>query len=168
LSACDYEYKKKILRVYHLVHREVANMNDPILDYGGGAGACVQYLAAKGYTKVDIADIPSPHLDFVRKEMSSLLRAVITVTGSETYPEHEYAAIITLDCLEHTMEPLAIMRKLLRALKPGGLLVINFPKEDDFTHAHLEAAQKERDATFELIAQTCETLVPQYAYRKKR
>lgn len=167
LSTEHYEYKKKILHVYHLVRANVQHKKDPILDYGGGAGVMVQYLAAKGYTSVDIADIPSAHLDFVRAQMSGVLRNVITATGEEQYPSEEYAAIITLDCLEHTLHPLSIVQRLLAALKSGGLLVINFPKEDDFTHAHLEQAQVERDQVFALLAEACDVLVPQSAYRKK-
>lgn len=167
LGGESYEYKKKILRVYHIVRDSVRSFNEPILDYGGGAGVMVRYLAAKGYKNVDIADIPSKTLDFVRSEMSPFLRNVIAATGLEAYPSNEYGAIITLDCLEHTTEPLAITKRLLAALRPGGVFIVNFPKEEDFSHAHLEQAQKERDEVFILLERTCDVLVPQYVYRKK-
>ncbi len=166
MSIGHYEYKKKILRVRHLVRAAGVAKNDPILDYGGGAGVLVHYLAAKGYTSVDIADIPSQTLDFVRKTMAGTLRRIIAVDGSEVFPAGEYAAIISLDCLEHTYEPLTIMQRLLTSLRPGGLLVLNFPKETDFSHAHLERAQRDRDAVFALIDASCDTLVPQFVYRK--
>lgn len=167
LSRGEYNYKKKILRAYHLIAAEHLSSDDPILDYGGGAGVLVHYLAARGYRSVDIADIPSQTLDFVRKEMSSQLRAVITIDGSEDFGVSRYAVITTLDCLEHTFEPLIIIKKLLAALRPGGLLVINFPRETDFSNTHIPQAQAQRDAVFAFINEQCTVITPELVYRKK-
>lgn len=165
LSREAYNYKKKILRTYHIIAREGLPSDAPMLDYGGGAGVLVHYLAAKGYRAVDIADIPSQTLDFVRRRMPQL-RQVITVDGSENFGVNQYAVITTLDCLEHTFEPLKIATKLLTALKPGGLLVINFPKETDFSNAHIPEAQAQRDQVFGLIEKRCATIEPGLVYRK--
>ncbi len=167
LSRGEYNYKKKILRVYHLIAAEGLSSNDPILDYGGGAGVLVHYLASKGYRAVDIADIPSQTLDFVRAQMSSQLRHVIAVDGTEDFGVNRYAVITTLDCLEHTFEPLIIIKKLLTALRPGGLLVINFPQETDFSNAHIPEAQAQRDAVFAFINQQCTVITSELVYRKK-
>lgn len=166
LSREAYNYKKKILRTYHIIAREHLSAADPILDYGGGAGVLVHYLASKGYRAVDIADIPSKTLDFVRRQMLEL-RNAITVDGSEDFGVDQYAVITTLDCLEHTFEPMKIATRLLKALKPGGLLVINFPKETDFSNAHIPEAQAQRDQVFAFIDQECEVIEPELVYRKK-
>lgn len=166
LSREMYNYKKKILRTYHIIAQEHLSATDPILDYGGGAGVLVHYLASKGYTAVDIADIPSKTLDFVRKQMPEL-RNAITVDGSEDFGVNQYAVITTLDCLEHTFEPLIIIKKLHTALRLGGLLVINFPKETDFSNAHIPEAQAQRDQVFAFINQQCEVIEAELVYRKK-
>jgi len=166
LSDGKYNYKKKILKVYHLVRNERLPKDAPIIDYGGGAGVIVHYLAMKGYTSVDIADIPSKTIQFVRKIMSGFLRSVIVLDDSEGLPQAHYTVIICVDVLEHTMEPLSIVKRLLASLRSGGLLIINFPKEVDFSGAHLESAQKQRDAVFDLLNTTCNTLVPNFAFRK--
>ena len=59
LSRGAYNYKKKILRTYHIICREHLPPDAPILDYGGGAGVLVHYLSKKGFRAVDIADIVS-------------------------------------------------------------------------------------------------------------
>lgn len=166
LSREAYNYKKKILRTYHIIAQEHLAANDPILDYGGGAGVLVHYLAVQGFRAVDIADIPSKTLDFVRRQMPEL-RNAISVDGSEDFGVNQYAVITTLDCLEHTFEPLVIIKKLLTALRPGGLLVINFPKETDFSNAHIPEAQAQRDDVFAFIHTHCSVITPQLVYRKR-
>lgn len=167
LSDGKFNYKKKILRVYHLTRAENLPPESPILDEGGGAGVLVQYLARKGFTAVDIADIPSKTIEFVQKTMSGILRNVIVLSDSTKLPDAHYAVIACLDVLEHTMEPLRIVSNLLSALRPGGLLIVSFPKETDFSGAHLEAAQKQRDTVFSLLNKTCDVVVPDFTYRKR-
>ena len=167
LSDCKFNYKKKILKIWHLIAAEHLSPESPILDYGGGAGALVHYIASKGFTAVDIADIPSKTIEFVAKQMSSMLRNIITLDSQGTLPAHDYAVIICVDVLEHAPQPLAVMKNFLQSLRTGGLLILNFPKETDFSGAHLESAQRERDAVFTLLSETCSTLVPFSVYRKR-
>jgi 2-polyprenyl-3-methyl-5-hydroxy-6-metoxy-1,4-benzoquinol methylase len=167
LSDSKYNYKKKILKIYHIIVAEGLSQDAPIIDYGGGAGVLVHYLARKGFTSVDVADIPSQTISFINKMMSKLLRSVFVIDSSFTLQEQEYAAVVCTDVLEHTPNPLEISSHLVRALRPGGVLIIAFPKEVDFSGAHLEAAQRERDAVFAMLKQTCEEVVPMFVYRKK-
>lgn len=167
LSARNFEYKRKILHIYHLIEKENLSPTDPILDYGGGAGVLVHYLARKGYRAVDIADIPSSTIEFVRKAMSGMLAKIITVTGSEDFGTERYSVIVSLECLEHTFEPLLIVQKLVRALRGGGLFIISFPTEDDFSASHTREAQEQREATFVFLKESCDELVPYRFYRKK-
>ncbi|MDD5026148.1 MAG: class I SAM-dependent methyltransferase [Candidatus Peribacteraceae bacterium] len=167
LSCRQAEYKKKILKAYHALLAAGINRNASVLDYGGGAGVLVHYLAAKGFAAVDIADIPSQTLTFVHRTLSSSLRSIIAVDGNEDFGQQSYTAIVSLDCLEHTMEPLAIIKRLIAALRPGGLFVLNFPKETDFSTTHTRAAQVERDRVFAYLHEHCHCLCPFYAYRKR-
>ncbi len=166
LSDRKFNYKKKILKIWHLIRAEDLPPESPILDYGGGAGAVVHYLTQKGFTRVDIADIPSSTIEFVRKQMSGFLRNVIVLDAAGTLPARDYAVIICVDVLEHTPQPLVIVKNFLESLRLGGLLILNFPKETDFSGAHLESAQKDRDAVFAMLRERCDVLVPMSAYRK--
>ncbi|MEK7218729.1 MAG: methyltransferase domain-containing protein, partial [Patescibacteria group bacterium] len=168
LSERSYEYKQKILHTYHIIKEEGLSHSDPILDYGGGAGVLVHYLAREGYRAVDMADIPSHTLSFVRQTMSDLLAHVITVDGLEDFGRERYAVIVSLACLEHTLEPLNITRKLVAALRRGGLFIVDFPVETDFLGSHTRQAQEQRPAAFVFLRETCEELVPYHLYRRKR
>lgn len=164
LSCYSYMYKKKILHSAHIARQ--LPKGSRVLDYGCGAGAVAHYLALLGY-KVDVADISSKTLKFVLTQFSETFNEIIEVTSPITLPNDEYNLIISLDVLEHTFEPLAIMRSLINSLKVGGICFISFPIEDDFSCAHTRTAQKERAATFAYLAQTCETLVSEKVYRKR-
>lgn len=167
LSDRKFNYKKKILKIWHLIRAEKVPSSSPILDYGCGAGVLAHYLARKGFTAVDAADIPSKTIAFVGKHMSEMLRNIVVLDAEGTLSEGEYAVITCLDVLEHTPSPLAIVKNFLRSLRTGGLLILNFPKETDFSCAHLESAQKERDAVFTLLRETCDVVIPQIAHRKR-
>lgn len=167
LSDRKFSYKKKILKIWHLIRAEKITAESPILDYGCGAGVLAHYLARKGFTAVDAADIPSKTIEFVGRHMSGMLRNVVILDAEWTLPAKEYAVIACFDVLEHTPSPLTIVKNFLRSLRTGGLLILNFPKETDFSCAHLESAQKERDAVFALLRETCDIVIPQIAYRKR-
>jgi 2-polyprenyl-3-methyl-5-hydroxy-6-metoxy-1,4-benzoquinol methylase len=166
LSRYDYLYKKKLLWVLH-VARQSCEKSDLILDYGCGAGAASHFLITKGFRDVEAADIPSQTLEFVREELGKSLHAVHTIDSTLHLQENRYALILALDCLEHTVEPFAITKHLLDALRPGGVLMTTFPKEDDFSSTHTREAQEERPAVFSYLAQHCETIIPEFLYRKK-
>ncbi len=167
LSDGAYNFKKKILRTYHLILAERIPHSSPVLDYGGGAGVLVHYLASKGWTDVSIADIPSQTIQFVAREMSAMLRNVIVLDGSVTLPQAHYAVVTCLDVLEHTFSPIAIVNSLLAALQPGGVLILSFPRETDFSTTHLQKAQEERDAVFELLNRSCDVVMQEHVFRKR-
>ncbi len=167
LSKNAYNYKRKILRAMHTVMASIHSKDDAVLDYGCGAGVLVQYLTRKGMQHVDAADIPSKTIDFLHAEMKDILRKIITVDGTESFGKDEYQVIVSLDCLEHTLDPLVIIEKLLTALKPGGILMLSFPIETDFTLAHTREAQEQRPAVFQRIMELCDVIVPELVFRKR-
>jgi len=166
LSRDDYLYKKKLLWGLHVAKR-ACKKDDPILDYGCGAGTLTHLLMEKGFLDIHVADIPSQTLDFVKKELVPAPRRIMPVTDTLQLPQHHYACIYALDCLEHTLDPLAIAERLLAALKPGGMFMVQFPKEDDFSCSHTRRAQAERPQVFALLAEKCETIVEEFLYRKR-
>ena len=162
LSKYNPFYKKKILSAYHIANKVRAIK---VLDYGCGAGVLARFLAIKGF-EVDAADIPSKTLSFVKSTMDKLLKRIITVDSNFELPDAHYDLIITLDALEHTVNPLEIIKKLLAALKKGGFLYIHFPTEVDFTSTHTQEAQIQRPLVFSFLNEQCETLATEAVYRK--
>lgn len=167
LSRFSFQYKFKLLRSWHVIETLLEDKDLPLLDYGCGAGALVNFLTNRGYSQVDACDIPSQTLDFVKKSMAHKLRKIFTVTGKEEYLKDEYALIISLDVLEHTTDPDKIVARLLKTLRPGGYLVVKFPIEDDFSCSHLNVAQKKRPATFKFLRQKCVEIETEYLFQKK-
>jgi len=163
LSKYGYMYKKKILNVEHVVRG--AGRKIKILDYGCGSGAIAHYLSVKGHN-VDVADIPSKTLDFVRAEMADMLGNIITINGFEDFGIDGYDLILTLDALEHTVAPLDITKRLMASLKSGGIFYVSFPKETDFSLAHTREAQEERPKVFEYLERSCKVIIPESIYRK--
>ncbi len=167
LSKYDYAYKKKILSLFHIVSVSAA-LKDNILDYGCGAGVLAHYLSAKGYRSVDVADIKSRTLDFVTKSFSGCLQNIIAINQIDelNLGTDRYKVILIIDVLEHTVEPLKIIKKLWTALEIGGILVINFPKETDFSLSHIPQAQAERPAVFEFLQTAGETVISGSIFKK--
>lgn len=117
-SKYDYGCKKKMLQTYHVLKSSVEKM-EPILDFGCGSGVLFHYLYSKGFRSVDAADIPSTTLNFISKWMSKFSHRIISL-GSEELEKDHYSAIVAVDCLEHTTEPLKITQNLLASLRQGG------------------------------------------------
>ena len=166
LSQSRYTYKKKILRAYHIAKKERA---ERVLDYGCGAGVLAHYLQQKKFT-VDVADIPSSTLEFIRKRMN--LHQALTIDSRLTLPHETYDFITCLDAIEHTFNPLEITKNLIGSLKKDGIFYIIFPKESysedrDHHDQHTQEAQMERPLTFNYLREVCDELVPETIYRKR-
>lgn len=169
LSKYDYIYKKKILNVYHMAEESICDKNLPVLDYGCGAGVFAHYLHSKGFKNVSVADIESQTLNFVSHTMKNLFKNISAVNGSKQVdlPKNHYQIITVLDVLEHTIDPLEITKKLIDSLSSGGVLIINFPIETDFSSAHTFEAQQQRGSVFNLLSEQCDVLEKETVYRKK-
>lgn len=163
-SKYDYDCKKKTLHIFHVLKSSVKK-SDPILDFGCGAGVLFHYLYTRGFIAVDAADIPSQTLNFVLKYMPRFTRRIINLETEQLSKDY-YAAIVAVDCLEHTTEPLQITKNLIESLGQGGLFIVKFPRETDFSWTHIKQAQEQRDATFDFIKKSCKTIVPEFVYRK--
>lgn len=163
-SKYNYDCKKKMLQTYHVLKKSVKK-GESILDFGCGSGILFHYLRLRGFTSVDAADIPSRALDFILRRMPQFTHRIINL-GSEMIPKDQYAAIVAIDCLEHTTEPLKIVQGLIESLRPCGILIIKFPIEDDFSYTHIQQAQAQRGATFDFLEKSCRTIVPEFVYRK--
>jgi 2-polyprenyl-3-methyl-5-hydroxy-6-metoxy-1,4-benzoquinol methylase len=100
-----------------------------LVDIGGGTGATAAWFKAQGYAdRVGVFDqVSSAHaeagVDFHQsgdlEDHEFLDRALAT--------EGPFDTILTLDILEHLVDPWAVVTRLHGALKPGGHIVASIP-----------------------------------------
>lgn len=111
---------RKALR---LVERHVPKKG-AILDVGAAAGFFLTVAKESGWETVGI----EPNRWMVawgnRKYGVNLKAGVLTQAG---FKPESFDAVTMWDVLEHTPDPMAELREAWRVLKPGGVLVINYP-----------------------------------------
>lgn len=95
-----------------------------VYDFGCGIGTDALYLAARGYD-VTAVDVGGPVLDFARHRFRRRGLSAQFVESHSAVPEisGQYDAIVCFDVFEHLPEPLAAARRLVSALRPGGVLL---------------------------------------------
>ena len=94
---------------------------DTVVDFGCGAGFTLARLQAGSAIGVEVNEES-------RRVAESI--GVQTVTSVDLLPEQSADVVISNHCLEHTLSPLTELERVLRVLKPGGLLVLYVPVDD--------------------------------------
>lgn len=103
------------------LERPTAELN--FLDFGMGWGSWC--LLAKGYG----CNVYGAELSDARQEYAN--QSGITVLSADRLPEAHFDVINAEQVFEHLAEPCAILEKLRRALKPGGIIRIGVPMAAD-------------------------------------
>jgi 2-polyprenyl-3-methyl-5-hydroxy-6-metoxy-1,4-benzoquinol methylase len=126
----------------------ISDIDQPkILEYGCGS-ACLTEKLIKKYPSFNytIADIPSVTLEFVRwkKEKYNYKYKILEIgPGREGIPLSEnYNLIVCTDVLEHTLNPLDIVKSFVHHLEYKGALVVDFILDPG--GENLEVAANER------------------------
>ena len=92
-----------------------------VLDFGGGAGYDLEYVARLGY-ECTYYDLPGVLSEFALWRFHRLgLNVRVCTTLSEL---GQYDAIICLEVLEHVRDPIGILRRLYEKLNDGGVLLV--------------------------------------------
>ncbi|MEO1228792.1 MAG: class I SAM-dependent methyltransferase [Myxococcota bacterium] len=99
-----------------------------LLDFGCGDARFLRFAAERGWKGTGAEFDPSFVLR-LRAEFPSLqFETVDEVLAQE---DQSFSVIHLGDVFEHLVEPMGMMRSLLRRLKPGGLLFMEGPIEDN-------------------------------------
>lgn len=117
-----------------------------VLDFGCGAGQLAFHLAAKGLARsITGVDIDRDALERARKvlaqhpEWAESLRFVEGDVAGLPLADESIDLITAFDCLEHVMDPAAILTDWARVLRPGGRVLIEwFPYKGPWG-PHMEA-----------------------------
>jgi 2-polyprenyl-3-methyl-5-hydroxy-6-metoxy-1,4-benzoquinol methylase len=95
------------------------------LDYGAGTGSGASFFARAGL-ETTVADISSRMLEFTRWRFERRgCRARYLDLKREPLPTGAFDLITCFHVLQHVEDPVATMRELRDALKPGGVLLVN-------------------------------------------
>lgn len=101
-----------------------ASQRGRLLDVGSAAGYFVKVASDSGWDVVGVE--PSHWLsEYGRKELG--VNVVTTTLKEAAFEDNSFDVITMWDVLEHTPDPLAELQEAYRVLKPGGLIVINYP-----------------------------------------
>lgn len=112
------------LKGYELVKN--LNNHGSILDFGSGQGRFLTMLSDLQFEKISGADlmikpenIPSLH-EWIQSDLNSGLPLV----------DESFDVIAAIEIIEHLENPRAVVREMVRLLKPGGYLVLSTPNNE--------------------------------------
>jgi 2-polyprenyl-3-methyl-5-hydroxy-6-metoxy-1,4-benzoquinol methylase len=98
-----------------------------ILDVGCAAGVMGQALLDRGAREVVGLEVVAEAASLARSRISAAYRYDVNSAFELPYPDHYFDVFTFADVLEHLVEPEAVLRRLLRWLKPGGHVVCSIP-----------------------------------------
>ncbi len=97
------------------------------LDYGSGIGSNALVFGLAGFN-VTLADVADPLRNFARWRCERRGIAVRTIDLKHDAPEpRRYDVITCFDVLEHVPDPMAALRSIRDALRPGGIFFVYAP-----------------------------------------
>ncbi len=95
-----------------------------VYDFGCGVGTDGLYLASSGY-RVTLVDVDGPAFRFARHRLERHGLKATFIASRPPLPEPDalYDAVVCFDVFEHLPDPLEAARRLVGALRPGGLCI---------------------------------------------
>ena len=136
-----------------------------LLEYGCGVAPVSWWLARRrrDFHPV-LVDVPGQAFSFGLRRLKALTPPLCAITTAVVTDERvpllpPCDVAICSEVLEHVPSPVAVMRAILAALKPGGMLWEDFYKHSDDappSPADLPSARRERPDVYDLLVQRCE------------
>lgn len=108
------------------------------LDFGGGTGSNIVLFSNHGFD-CTIADISSTLLAFAKWRFAHRgIQARVIDTKMEPLPDNEFDFVTAVEVLEHVPNPVETMHTIVKATKPGGIIVAWLPFfEDELRPMHI-------------------------------
>ncbi len=112
--------------------------NPAILDAGCGTGGLLLRLKENGYSSLSGFDLSSDAVEYARKNSGVPVQLQDISNLEQIYPEKSFDVVVSHDmvCLLEKGRDRAAIVQLLKVLKPGGLLLMNFPSLKAFNGNH--------------------------------
>jgi len=121
-SASDRDHRDVLDRL-----REYLPGRGRMLDFGAGWGQFTAAAAADGWDVTGIE--PTPGRALYARESRGLDVRTTTLTEG-LFPADHFDAVVSLQVFEHLEDPAAELDRILRVLRPGGILAIEVPNID--------------------------------------
>jgi 2-polyprenyl-3-methyl-5-hydroxy-6-metoxy-1,4-benzoquinol methylase len=139
--------------LYHrpIVHELGAALRDVrgsrVLNIGSGPFFELDELEATD-KRFTLCDIDPRAVELAERLHGNALEAttVIAATGTLPYASASFHAVVSMDVIEHVVDPLPWLTESLRVLKPGGLLFLTTPNYASLSQRAIE------NTALELIA----------------
>ena len=142
-SMWQYEKGEDTIKFYlDYLSKDEMFRDKEILDIGCGAGGKSLYYASCGAKKVTGVDIVPKYeqdsMELAKKlNLQNKFQFIIADASKLPFPSHSFDTIIMNDAMEHVAQPEAVLREVMRVLKKGGKVFINFPPYNHPFGAHL-------------------------------
>jgi 2-polyprenyl-3-methyl-5-hydroxy-6-metoxy-1,4-benzoquinol methylase len=113
-----------------------------ILDAGSGLGQYTYYLSRlKPQARIRAIDVKAYEIAHCKRLFARLGKTNVRFeTGDLTQlsEQERYDLILCVDVMEHVLEDTQVFQNFLRALKPGGMLIINTPSDQGGSEVQAE------------------------------
>jgi len=135
-------YEKTNITAVEIVMEILAHHNlrsGKLLDIGCGVGALVALAGKKGWDAVGMD--PSPKAVELAKQVLDL-DILQTYLGDTQFEPETFDVVVLLAVLEHSFDPVSIMKNVWQILKPGGWVIASTPNLDNLSY-HLMKHREE-------------------------
>lgn len=114
------------------------DLSAPILDFGCGAGQCLNWLLKRGYQNVLGVDVGAEAVDYCREKGFPVQKITDTLSWLEKN-KGKYEVIIANDVIEHIPKSdiIPMMSVLFGALKSGGIMIVKTNNMSAITGARM-------------------------------
>jgi SAM-dependent methyltransferase len=106
-----------------------------LLDVGCGVGRLVSVMQKKGWDAVGI-EPSSKAVEIAKKELDLTIQQ--TYLSETTFKPDTFDVVVLLAVLEHAFDPVELMEKAWKLLKPGGCVIFSTPNLDSLPYLLLE------------------------------
>ncbi|MEN8170418.1 MAG: class I SAM-dependent methyltransferase [Pseudomonadota bacterium] len=130
-SQLESHYNQKQNRYFSAIRSDIVQIlpaaSEKVLEVGCGSGATLNYLKEQGLSKwcAGIELSAGPALE-AKKHIDVALQGNIEHMNLP-FDDCEFDVILCLDVLEHLVDPWAVIHKLDKLLKPGGVIIASIP-----------------------------------------
>jgi len=100
--------------------------NEKIFEVGCGAGHVLQGVSVGQLYGIDLSE---RMLSLARKRLGDKVELKKCNAGKIDYPDDFFDKIICTEVLEHTLDPIAVLREIKRVARAGGTVVLSIPNE---------------------------------------
>ena len=100
--------------------------NEKIFEVGCGAGHVLQGVSVGKLYGIDLSQ---RMLSLARKRLGDKVELKKCNAGKIDYPDDFFDKIICTEVLEHTLDPIAVLREIKRVARAGGTVVLSIPNE---------------------------------------